>query len=177
MIARRENFQRVYDLRERVLPGWDDARALPLEEAQDELTVRAVRALGAAPARWVPDYFRLPKTGMPARLERLAETGRLKRVAVEGRPEPWYVHPENLSLLEYALLGELTPTYTTLLSPFDPLIWDRERARVLFDFDFSLECYLPQAKRRYGYFLLPILHEGAAGRPPGRQGAPQGGHL
>ncbi len=160
MIARRDKFQRVYDLRERILPGWEDGRALSLEEAEDELAVRTVRVLGAAPARWVPDYFRLPKVGMPARLERLVEAGRLKRVAVEGRPEPWYLHPENQSLLEYALLGELAPTYTTLLSPFDPLIWDRERARVLFNFDFALECYLPQEKRRYGYYLLPILHEG-----------------
>ncbi len=165
MIARREKFQRVYNLRERVLAGWDDSQAPSLEEAKDELTLRAVRALGAAPARWVPDYYRLPKTGMPARLERMVENGQLKRVSVEGRPEPWYVHPENTSLLEYALLGELIPTYTTLLSPFDPLTWDRERARVLFDFDFTLECYVPQAKRRYGYFLLPILYEGAlAGR-------------
>lgn len=161
MIARRENFQRVYNLRERILPGWEDPRPLTLEEAHDALTLRSVRALGAAPARWVPDYFRLPKMGMPARLERMVENGQLKRIAVEGRSEPWYVHPENTSLLEYALMGELTPTYTTLLSPFDPVTWDRERARVLFDFDFTLECYVPQAKRRYGYFLLPILHEGA----------------
>jgi uncharacterized protein len=160
MIARREKFQRVYNLRERILPDWDDAQAIPLEAAEDELTVRAVRVLGAAPARWVPDYYRLPKVGMPKRLERLVEAGRLKQVSVEGREEPWYLHPENLSLLEYAMTGEMVPTYTTLLSPFDPLVWDRERARVLFDFDFSIECYLPQEKRRYGYFLLPILHEG-----------------
>jgi uncharacterized protein YcaQ len=160
MIARRVNFQRVYNLRERILPGWEEGRALSLDAAEDELAVRAVRVLGAAPARWVPDYYRLPKVGMVNRLERLVAEGRLKRITVEGRAEPWYVHPENLSLLEFALLGELDPSYTTLLSPFDPLIWDRERTRVLFDFDFSLECYLPQEKRRYGYYLLPILHEG-----------------
>jgi uncharacterized protein len=160
MIARREKFQRIYDLRERVYPAWDAVLALPLDEAQDELAVRSVRVLGAAPARWVPDYFRLPKQGMPARLERLAETGRLVRVAVEGWQDPWYVHPENLSLLEFALQGEIVPTYTTLLSPFDPLIWDRERVRTLFNFDYALECYLPEPKRRYGYYLLPILYEG-----------------
>lgn len=159
MIARREKFQRVYDLRERILPGWNGAPPLSLEEAYDQLTLRSVRALGAAPARWVPDYFRLPKAGMPDRLERMAENGQIRRVTVVGRSEPWYVHPENLSLLESARAGELAPTYTTLLSPFDPLTWDRERDRVLFDFDFTLECYVPQAKRRYGYFLLPILHQ------------------
>jgi uncharacterized protein YcaQ len=161
MIARRDKFQRVYDLRQRVLPDWDDSQALPLEEASDLLTERAVRHLGAAPARWVHDYFRLPKLGMAQRLERLADAGRLVRLTMQHSPDPWYLHPENLSLLEWALGSEITPTYTTLLSPFDPLIWDRERTRVLFDFDYSIECYLPESKRRYGYFSLPILHEGA----------------
>ena len=160
MIARREKFQRVYNLRERVLPGWNAAAVPTADEAMDELSVRAVRALGAAPARWVPDYFRLPKTGMPARLERLADAGRIQRIRVEGWDVPWYLHPENRSLLEYAAAGEIVPTYTTLLTPFDPLVWDRERARVLFDFDYTIECYTPEPKRRYGYFSLPILHNG-----------------
>lgn len=160
MIARREKFQRVYNLRERVQPGWDVSRAVPLEEAQDELAVRSVRSMGAAPARWVADYFRLPKAGMTGRLERLADTNLLSRVAVDGWQDPWYIAPEHLPLLERAATGELEPSYTTLLSPFDPLIWDRERARALFHFDFSLECYLPAPKRRYGYYLLPILHRG-----------------
>lgn len=160
MIARREKFQRVYNLRERVQPGWDVSRAVPLEEAQDELAVRSVRSMGAAPARWVADYFRLPKAGMIGRLERLADTNLLSRVAVDGWQDPWYIAPEHLPLLERAATGELEPSYTTLLSPFDPLIWDRERARALFHFDFSLECYLPAPKRRYGYYLLPILHRG-----------------
>ena len=160
MIARRDKFQRIYDLRERVLPGWDETQALSIEEAHDELTVRSVRALGAAPARWIADYYRLPKQGLPKRLERLAEAGRVQRVRVEGWKEPWFVHPQNLSLLEFATIGEIAPTYTTLLSPFDPLTWDRDRARVLFNFDYTIECYTPQAKRRYGYFSLPILSDG-----------------
>lgn len=160
MITRREKFQRVYDLRERVLPGWDDSTAPGLEEAEDELAMRAVQVLGAAPARWAHDYFRLPKTSTGERLERLANEGRLQRITVAGWKEPWYIHPENHGLLEYALAGEITPTCTTLLSPFDPLVWDRERARALFNFDYSIECYLPEAKRRYGYFSLPILSHG-----------------
>jgi len=161
MIARRDKFQRVYDLQERVLPEWNDQQALSIEEARDELALRAVCALGVAPVRWVPDYFRLPKTGMNKRLERLAEDERLLRVEVEGWEEPGYLHPDNLSMLEWAAGGELEPTYTTLLSPFDPLVWDRARARELFDFNYSIECYLPAVKRRYGYFVLPILYEGA----------------
>jgi uncharacterized protein len=160
MIARRDKFQRIYDLRSRVLPGWDDRAALPIEEVRDELAVRSVRRLGAAPARWVGDYFRLPNRGMPARLDRLVEAGKLLRIEVEGWKEPAYLHPENLSFLEWAAGEEMFPTYTTLLTPFDPLIWDRERVKTLFNFEYVLECYIPEKKRRYGYFLLSILHEG-----------------
>lgn len=165
MIARRENFQRVYNLRERILPGWDEAHTIPKESAYDELTERSVRLLGAAPARWVHDYFRLPKRGTPERLEHLANEDRLLRVSVPGFSEPWYLHPENIALAEAAQAGELVPSLTTLLSPFDPLTWDRDRGRTLFNFDYTIECYTPEAKRRYGYFSLPILHLGQlAGR-------------
>jgi uncharacterized protein len=160
MIARRDKFQRIYDLRERILPGWDESLALSRDAAYDVLSERTVRLLGAAPARWAHDYFRLPKRGMEQRLERLADEERLLRVRVPGYSESWYVHPENLSLAEWAMAGELEPTLTTLLSPFDPLTWDRDRARTLFNFDYSIECYTPEAKRRYGYFSLPILHFG-----------------
>lgn len=158
MIARRVNFQRIYDLQERVLPGFDESCALSAEAAQDELSVRAVRSLGLPPARWVPDYFRLPKAGMVNRLERLAGQGRIQKFSVEGWQDPVYLHPDNLPVLKAALRGEVQADHTSLLSPFDPLVWDRARSRELFDFDYSIECYLPKPKRRYGYFVLPILH-------------------
>jgi hypothetical protein len=160
MIARRDKFQRIYDLRERVLPDWDAARSVPTETARDILTERSVRLLGATPASWASDYYRLPKQGMPARLKRLADEERLIPINITGSDEPWYLHPENLSLAELASAGEMKPTLTTLLSPFDPLVWDRFRARTLFGFDYSIECYTPEPKRRYGYFSLPILHQG-----------------
>ncbi|HEV2130462.1 MAG TPA: crosslink repair DNA glycosylase YcaQ family protein, partial [Longimicrobiaceae bacterium] len=81
-------------------------------------------------------------------------------VTVEGWEEPGYVHPENVELADAAAAGELRPVLTTLLSPFDPLVWDRARALELFGFDYRLECYTPAPKRRYGYFTLPILRRG-----------------
>jgi uncharacterized protein YcaQ len=160
MVARRQNFQRVYDLRERILPDWDDAALPSSEELQRTLALRAVRALGIAFPGWVPDYFRDPKTGMPKRLAAYAREGLLLQVEVKGFEGFAYVHPDHLKLIEKAASGDLEPTLTTLLSPFDPLVWDRNRALALFDFDYKIECYTPAAKRRYGYFTLPILHRG-----------------
>lgn len=160
MIARREGFQRVYDLRERVLPGWDDARALTSDEALRAFVLRTVRSLGVAPARWVPDYLRLAKRGIAALLEGLAEEGVLVRARVTGWDEPIYLHPETLPTIEAIQGGALRPTRTTLLSPFDPIIWDRDRALELYGFAYRIEVYTPAAKRRYGYFTLPILHDG-----------------
>jgi uncharacterized protein len=164
MISRRDpNFHRVYDLRERVLeralPGWEDALAPSSEEVQRTLALGAVRALGVAVARWVPDYFRMPKKGITSLLEELAGEGALLHARIED--EPAYVHPDNAELAEAAISGELRPSLTTLLSPFDPVIWDRTRALDLFGFEYRIEVYTPAARRRYGYYSLPILHRGA----------------
>jgi uncharacterized protein YcaQ len=160
MIARRQNFQRVYDLRERVLPGWKDSAVPSSEELRRTFALRAVHALGIATPAWVPDYFRQPKKGMLALLEGLVREGLLLQVKVEGFEGIAYVHPDRINLVEKAASGGLEPTLTTLLSPFDPLVWDRQRASELFDFDYKIECYTPAPKRRYGYFTLPILHRG-----------------
>jgi uncharacterized protein len=157
MIARRDNFQRVYDLRERVLPAWDDADLPDPEVVRCTLALNAVRALGVTRARWLADYFRTEKRGSDALLESLANEGALLRAGVAGWPGPGYVHPDNAELAA----DPPSPELTTLLSPFDPLVWDRERARAMFDFDYAIECYTPAARRRYGYFTLPILRRGA----------------
>ncbi|HEV2762016.1 MAG TPA: crosslink repair DNA glycosylase YcaQ family protein [Pyrinomonadaceae bacterium] len=161
MIARRQNFQRVYDLRERVRPDWTDDRLPPPEDARRELALKAVRALGLAKARWVADYFRTDKRRTPELVAGLAQEGALLSVEVEGWKEPGLVHSSNRALLEKAAGGRVEPELTTLLSPFDPLVWDRVRARELFGFDYKLECYTPEPKRQYGYFVLPILSRGA----------------
>jgi hypothetical protein len=164
MVARRDNFHRVYDLSERVA-----AQALALEAAaaaldarhiHDQFIERSVAALGIAQARWVHDYFRIKPRVKDADLDPLVDSGRLLRVAVEGWDAPAYVHRDNAALLKKAAKGQLTATHTALLSPFDPVVWDRERGSALFGFDYRLECYTPEAKRVHGYFVLPILCNG-----------------
>ncbi len=166
MIRRRDpNFHRVYDLRERILehalPGWEDALAPTPEEVRRTLALRAVKALGVAVARWVPDYYRTPKKGVADLLDELADEGSLLRAGIEGLDGTAYVHAENAALAEMVLSGQSKPSRTTLLSPFDPVVWDRARASELFGFDYKIEVYTPAAKRRYGYYSLPILHRGA----------------
>ena len=166
MISRRDpNFHRVYDLRERVLeralPGWEDALAPTHEEVRRVFALKAVRALGVVVARWVPDYFRTPKKGVAGLLDELVEEGKLLRARIAGWDEPAYVHPDNVGLAERILSGGLLPSSTTLLSPFDPVVWDRARASELFGFEYRIEVYTPAAHRRYGYYSLPILHRGA----------------
>jgi hypothetical protein len=156
MIARRQNFQRVYDLRERVLNGWDDGTLGANVPSQEEVmriqTLRAVQALGVARADWVPDYYRLPKTGNLARLEALAQDGLLRRVEIEGLLGPAYLDPEAAPVDQLQV--------TSVLSPFDPLVWDRKRLKDLFGFDYTIEVYTPVEKRSFGYFTMPILHRG-----------------
>lgn len=160
MTTKRHNFQRIYDLRERVLPQWDDAITPSMAEVRRVLALKAVRALGVAPARWVADYFRTQKRITDPLPEALAAEGALLRTQVESWPEPAYIHPEQQGLVEAVRSGALQPTLTTLLSPFDPVVWDRARALALFGFDYRIECYTPGPKRQYGYFTLPILHRG-----------------
>jgi uncharacterized protein YcaQ len=111
------------------------------------LALDAVRALGITTAGWAADYFRTKKRETIPLVRALAAEGALLPVQVEGWGEDAYVHPDNAKLLRAAAAGRLVPAHTTLLSPFDPLVWDRERALALFDFDYRIECYTPAPKR------------------------------
>lgn len=162
MVAKRHNFQRIYDLRERIHPTWQDKRDLQKQHiTQQAQVLDAIRALGIAKASWVADYFRMGKLGKEIHPENLAKQGLLLTTQIKGWEETIYVHPDHAVLLEQAQTGKLKATSTCILSPFDPIVWDRKRALELFDFDYKLECYTPAAKRRYGYFTLPILRNGA----------------
>lgn len=157
MVAERRNFQRVYDVAERVLPDWNDARDLPPRaDTEQALLRRTCRALGIIRADWVADYYRMPRRPYADALHSLADAGELQPVRVEGWKQDAFVHRDLVGLAN----GALASTVTTLLSPFDPVVWDRKRANALFGFDYAIECYMPAAKRRYGYFVLPVLSRG-----------------
>ncbi|HKT30339.1 winged helix-turn-helix domain-containing protein [Dyella sp.] len=165
MVTRRERFQRVYDLAERVLakldPPFDEALlSRSTTELRQHFILDSVRALGITQARWMADYFRLKPAVDEKELAPLLSSGKLLRVQVAGWDSAGYVHHDHASLLDSAYAGRLRATHTTVLSPFDPLVWDRARVRAMFDFDYTIECYVPAAKRRYGYYVLPILHRG-----------------
>lgn len=158
MIARRDKFQRVYDLTERVHPTWSDDQLPSDVDVQLKLAETALNALGVVTEFWLPDYFR--PDWSEARITRpvarelfdcLIERGVATPAQIDGVPGKTIVA---ISALE----RNAKLSRTTLLSPFDSLIWDRRRARELWDFEVQLEIYIPQEKRRYGYFSLPILY-------------------
>jgi uncharacterized protein len=162
MISRRDNFQRVYDLSERVLAKMKaaDFEPLPLDAMRREFVLGGVRALGIAQARWIADYFRIGRRIKDADLDGYVERGELLRVVVDGWKVPGYVHPDHRDACLAAARGRLRASHTTLLSPFDPVIWDRERVAAMFGFDYRIEVYVPGPKRIFGYYVLPILHRG-----------------
>ena len=154
-VRRREAGERLWDVFERCLPP--DAPTLELddEEAEREAVLRAVRMLGVARAGHVrAHYLRRRYAQLASMLAALVAEGRLEQVAVGGRGGAWFAAPEDLDGL-----GSLAPgSRTTALSPFDNLLCDRARAAELFGFDHRLEIYVPAAKRRWGYYVIPILH-------------------
>ncbi len=158
MIDRREGFQRFYDLTERVYPDWDDAHLPDEEEARDQLAKQALRAMGLTTARWLPDYFR---TNWGDRIiERSVSRQMMDRLVDRGLATPGKIRglDDDVIISTELLERRLKPSRTTLLSPFDSLVWDRQRTLDLFGFEFKLESYTPKDQRRYGYFSLPILY-------------------
>ncbi len=148
-VADRRGFERRYDLPERVIPA--DvlaATALPEDEGQRTLALAAVRALGVATGRDVADYFRMPVAAARARLRELRDAGLLLQVRVPDWADDTYLAPE----------ASAAPLHArALISPFDSLIWERDRTQRLFGFKHVFELYVKAAKRRYGYYVLPFL--------------------
>jgi len=160
MVIERRNFQRVYDLTQRVMPQWDDMRdLLSQEQAEAIMLEKSARSLGLFRAQWLADYYRLRRPALAQALAQMQEAQTILPVNVEGLGPAW-LHASLLPLLEQAQADKLTATHSAVLSPFDPVVWDRKRAEQLFGFSYRLECYTPAPKRQYGYFVLPLLHRG-----------------
>ena len=155
--ATRRGFERVYDLTERVIPADILARPTPNErDAQRALVLAAAKSHGIACESDLRDYYRLPVNAARVCLQDLVEGGDLLECEVEGWRKPGYLHrgarPRRIS-------------GGALLTPFDPLIWERSRAERLFGFRYRIEIYTPAPKRQFGYYVLPfLLHESLVAR-------------
>ncbi|MDX1405423.1 MAG: crosslink repair DNA glycosylase YcaQ family protein [Woeseiaceae bacterium] len=143
------NFQRVYDLAERVIDAEYLEQQLSREDAQRRLLKLAARSCGIATLHDLADYYRMsPREAEPG-IERLVQNGDLEPVEVESWDAPAY--------LATGARAPRNVRCASLLSPFDPLVWFRPRAERLFDFHYRIEIYVPAAKRRWGYYVLPFL--------------------
>lgn len=165
MIHSRRAGQKVYDVRERVLAeafphGAPSDDALPSEEERRHYFARrTLEALGVVVPSWLHDYYRMnhergwKRADAIAWLDSLVTDGAAVPARIEGIKEPAYLRAD---LAE----KKLRATRTTFLSPFDALIWHRDRARALFDYEVTFEAYIVPEKRKYGYYVLAILHRG-----------------
>ena len=162
-IANRVNFQRIYGITETVLPDWVDTTPPSEEEAHLTLLDKSARALGICTPMQIPDYFHMKRTPAKPLVQRMLDEGTLLPVDVEledGTVTEQVVHRANLPLLQRAADGDITPRRTTFLSPFDNLFWAKRRDAQFWGFQQILEAYKPAPQRIWGYFCLPILHNG-----------------
>ncbi len=160
-IANRINFQRIYDVRERVVPAWVDMNETTHEEGLKRLLEISLRALGACEPAQVGDYFHMKRTEAKPLVQSLIEDGIFQKVnakLADDNVRELVVHRENAPSLKMAADGEVRASRTTFLTPFDSLFWARNRVMDVWKFEQTLECYVPEPKRRWGYFCLPILH-------------------
>lgn len=162
-VAGRRNFERVYDISERVFPkAVLEADAVDERDAKKELLVRAARAMGVGTAKDIAQYFhvdawwdrssangRRPPAKTQLLFDELAEDGRLERVRVEGWKQLAFVVPD--------VRIPAAVDARAIVSPFDPVLWERKWTRAVFDFQYQIEIYVPAPKRVYGYYVLPFL--------------------
>jgi uncharacterized protein YcaQ len=148
--ASRDGFERLYDVPERVLPDDTHTAASPDRAgAIRELARHSARALGISTETDIRDYFRLPVADARRAVAELVENGELHMVEVKGWTKPGYIW--------HAAKSARSFERATVLSPFDPLVWNRDRAERLFDFRYRIEIYTPAPKRQFGYYVLPFL--------------------
>ncbi|MEM6997244.1 MAG: crosslink repair DNA glycosylase YcaQ family protein, partial [Myxococcota bacterium] len=152
-IRRRGNFERLFSPLSDIVPASILATPTPRrDEALQALAIQSVQALGVGTATDVADYFRLPIRDVRSALADLVDDGRVLAASVEGWDHPAFADPDGATprRIEGA----------TVLSPFDPVVWKRDRALRIFDFEYRIEIYVPEAKRRWGYYVLPVMVDG-----------------
>lgn len=163
-VQRRIGFQRIYDLTERVVPEQYQSGPPPWPEQRRHFIGGALRALGVGSVAATADYFRTggrlhaPTKEVAAELLALTNDGYAEPVRVAGIETPYWLDVALLPRLDELRAGRSWPRRTTLLSPFDNLIWHRGRTEELFNFFYRIECYTSEPRRQYGYYTLPILH-------------------
>ena len=154
MVKSRQGFQKVYDLTERVVPA-DIDHTKPSNDEYAEYLVRFnLRALGIATMKDFTHLRRTMQMPVAKAVKRMLKSGEIAELQIEGLKESWFAFPATLSL------KLKSPKGTFILSPFDNLVIRRERLNKLFNWEYNLECYLPAHKRKFGYFCLPVLHNG-----------------
>lgn len=146
--ARKSNFQRIYDLPERVIPDVHLNTRLDTHKSQRALLRMAAQACGVANLQDLADYFRMSPRDAAPRIAELVEEGELSPVQVEGWDSPAWLARD--ARVPRAIRG------ASLLSPFDPVVWCRPRAERIFDFHYRIEIYVPAARRKWGYYVLPF---------------------
>jgi uncharacterized protein YcaQ len=146
---RQPDFSRLYDLAERVIPQEQHACKVERAESQRQLVSMAARSHGVGTAADLADYYRMPVREAHPRIAELVEAGELRPVKVETWRQTAYLHRDA------RLPGRIDAA--SLLSPFDPLVWYRDRVSRLFGFDYRIEIFVPKEKRKWGYYVLPFL--------------------
>lgn len=162
MVASRQGQKRLWDLSHRCLPEWTVTHELSWPETVFQTVQLSLRALGVARPEQIKRHFtRGSYPGLAKVLQQLERGGQIvpAKIVDDGQiwPGSWYIHRDDLAELRAIEQGDWQPR-TTLLSPFDNLICDRQRTEELFNFFYRIEIYVPKAKRQYGYYVLPILH-------------------
>jgi uncharacterized protein YcaQ len=155
MISKRKGFQKVYDLTERVLPDFADTNIPSESEFYKYLINRSVNSNGITRKNEILYLRRVDKRKFDIALKELLEEKIIAKISVAGIDNDFfYTSKENLEILSLKRPVKII----NILSPFDNFIIQRKRLKELFDFDYQIECYVPEAKRKYGYFCLPVMH-------------------
>ncbi|HLG03705.1 MAG TPA: crosslink repair DNA glycosylase YcaQ family protein [Bacteroidia bacterium] len=153
MVSERKGFQKVYDLAERIIPARTDVTPPSAAEMARHLILSNLRAHGIASAKDITHLQRGKQKQIAKELDEMLKDGRVKKARVKDLSEEYFTLAETK-------FAESIPTHCRILSPFDNVLIRRERLLKIFKYNYAIECYLPEAKRTFGYFCLPVLYDG-----------------